>query len=86
MVVDAFANLVIREGVIISAPAGCKAARGDMVLALNNIVMNGGDEQIKCVVQYAVEGEEFEMMLLRGSRIIVIHPSIRVFRFRQSLT
>ena len=51
MVVDAFAILVIREGVIFSAPAGCKAARGGMVLALNNIVMNGGDEQIKCVVQ-----------------------------------
>ena len=86
MVVDCFANLIIQDGLIFSAPAGCKAAPGDVVLALNGTVMNKSDEQIKRVVEYAEEGEEFEMVLLRGIRIFIIHPSIRMVRIRQSLT
>ena len=86
MVIDCFANLIILNGVIISAPAACKAAQGDVVFALNWILMNGSDEQIKRVVEHAEEGEEFQMVLLRGIRIFVVHPSIRMVRKRQSLT
>ena len=50
------------------------------------VIDNKSDEQIKRVVEHAEEGEEFQMVLLRGIRIFIIHPSIRMVRIKQSLT